>query len=44
MRTLPVETARTVGYDLSTPSLGWVAFDDPIRILHPDIKPLEELY
>ncbi|KAK4704601.1 hypothetical protein P7C70_g1606, partial [Phenoliferia sp. Uapishka_3] len=44
MRTLPVEAARVVGYNLSTPSLGWVAFDDPIRILHPEIKPLEELY
>lgn len=44
MRQYPIETARVLGYGLSSPSLGWVAFDDPIRVLHPEIKPLEELY
>ncbi|KAK4704253.1 hypothetical protein P7C70_g1956, partial [Phenoliferia sp. Uapishka_3] len=44
MRQYPIETARVLGYNLSSPSLGWVAFDDPIRVLHPEIKPLEELY
>ena len=44
MKTVPLEVAKLVGYQISTPALGWVHFDDPIRVLHPEIKPLGELY
>lgn len=44
MKTIPIETARVVGWNLSTPLLSWVAFDDPICLLHPELPPLEELY
>ncbi|KAL8280676.1 hypothetical protein RQP46_006999 [Phenoliferia psychrophenolica] len=44
VRAYPIETARVIGYNLSIPSLGWVGFEDPIRLLHPEVAAREELY